>query len=349
MKKIRLILYVVAGVALYLGAALLLTLVENHPNSNIKDFGDAFWYSIVTIASVGYGDKFPVTLLGKLVGGTFVFASIITLTILISKFAVFVINLRERRKMGFNGTKFEDHIIILGWDSFAKSIVNILIDTGNKVAIITNNKDDIDHIIESYPKEKHFVLYSGYDNYPFFTNANIEKSKFIFINLASDTDKLVAILNLKHAYPKCSFMVSLNNSKLKETFENAGVTYLISKDEIASKLIASYIFEQDVANFSIDILSDSKDNDDYDIQQFKVTPQLSLIGHPIGELTDLIKNKNIKSLIVAIAKNKDNTREIIKLPEPDVLMDEGDFVIFINNFQSSQDISKLFGISQGFK
>ena len=35
--------------------------VEKDPNSNIKSAEDAIWWSYVTITTVGYGDKFPVT------------------------------------------------------------------------------------------------------------------------------------------------------------------------------------------------------------------------------------------------------------------------------------------------
>ena len=38
------------------------------PNSNIKDAEDALWWSFVTITTVGYGDRFPVTTEGRLVG-----------------------------------------------------------------------------------------------------------------------------------------------------------------------------------------------------------------------------------------------------------------------------------------
>jgi voltage-gated potassium channel len=37
-------------------------------NSNIKDAEDALWWSFVTITTVGYGDRFPVTTEGRLVG-----------------------------------------------------------------------------------------------------------------------------------------------------------------------------------------------------------------------------------------------------------------------------------------
>lgn len=42
--------------------------LENDPNSNIKTAEDALWWSNVTITTVGYGDKFPVTTSGRILG-----------------------------------------------------------------------------------------------------------------------------------------------------------------------------------------------------------------------------------------------------------------------------------------
>jgi voltage-gated potassium channel len=41
--------------------------VEKDPNSNIKTAEDAIWWSYVTITTVGYGDKYPVTTEGRLI------------------------------------------------------------------------------------------------------------------------------------------------------------------------------------------------------------------------------------------------------------------------------------------
>ena len=42
------------------------TAVESHAHgSNIHGFGDAMWWAIVTVTTVGYGDKFQVTTAGR--------------------------------------------------------------------------------------------------------------------------------------------------------------------------------------------------------------------------------------------------------------------------------------------
>lgn len=41
--------------------------VETKEASNIKTAEDALWWSYVTITTVGYGDKFPVTTEGRII------------------------------------------------------------------------------------------------------------------------------------------------------------------------------------------------------------------------------------------------------------------------------------------
>jgi voltage-gated potassium channel len=45
-------------------------LCENVPGANIRTAEDAIWWSLTTITTVGYGDKFPVTTLGRVVAAS---------------------------------------------------------------------------------------------------------------------------------------------------------------------------------------------------------------------------------------------------------------------------------------
>ena len=48
--------------------ALVLQFESKSPDANITTGGDALWYSIVTITTVGYGDFYPVTAAGRVTG-----------------------------------------------------------------------------------------------------------------------------------------------------------------------------------------------------------------------------------------------------------------------------------------
>jgi voltage-gated potassium channel len=52
---------IAAAVSLVLGAWLVLLFEENAKGSNVHNYPDALWWAIVTVTTVGYGDRFPVT------------------------------------------------------------------------------------------------------------------------------------------------------------------------------------------------------------------------------------------------------------------------------------------------
>jgi voltage-gated potassium channel Kch len=63
-----LVVIFLALLLLEFGAALILAIEFPAPDSNIKDASDALWYTYVTVTTVGYGDRYPVTNAGRLVG-----------------------------------------------------------------------------------------------------------------------------------------------------------------------------------------------------------------------------------------------------------------------------------------
>jgi voltage-gated potassium channel Kch len=62
---------VVTGVSalVVLGGGTALWLVEgDRPDSTLRSWGDALWWSLTTLTTVGYGDHVPVTTAGRLIG-----------------------------------------------------------------------------------------------------------------------------------------------------------------------------------------------------------------------------------------------------------------------------------------
>lgn len=66
----RIALYLAGGASLlaFCAAVAVLDAERSSPDANITDFGDAIWWAGSTMATVGYGDRYPVTGIGRLVG-----------------------------------------------------------------------------------------------------------------------------------------------------------------------------------------------------------------------------------------------------------------------------------------
>ena len=91
MKRKRRLLIVFSIIIFYVGLVFLLSFFEmRNPASKIDSIGDAVWYSVVTLTTVGYGDITPVTFEGRMVGIIFLLLSTGILVTLISTVLSFV-------------------------------------------------------------------------------------------------------------------------------------------------------------------------------------------------------------------------------------------------------------------
>lgn len=74
----RVIIYTACGVVLlvYVASLAILDVERYVPGSKITTFGDALWWSITTVTTVGYGDLSPVTGMGRVIAVTLMIGGI---------------------------------------------------------------------------------------------------------------------------------------------------------------------------------------------------------------------------------------------------------------------------------
>jgi voltage-gated potassium channel len=85
----RVIAYVIGAVSLvvFIAALAVLDAERRGADPNINAFGDALWWSVTTITTVGYGDRFPTTDEGRLVAVGLMLAGIALLGVVTASFA----------------------------------------------------------------------------------------------------------------------------------------------------------------------------------------------------------------------------------------------------------------------
>jgi voltage-gated potassium channel len=89
----RIVAYVVAsaGLVLLISALAVLEAERHNPQANITTFGDALWWAVTTMSTVGYGDRYPTTGDGRIIGAGLMVAGIALLGVITATFASWLI------------------------------------------------------------------------------------------------------------------------------------------------------------------------------------------------------------------------------------------------------------------
>ena len=312
----------------------------------INSFGEAFWYMIVTLTTVGYGDLYPISFVGRIIGYLYVFSSIGLLGILLSSVMNRYNTIKEAKKLGFMGTDYQNHVILFGWNSMSRQVLDSLLSTDIYIVVVTDHKDNVDLIYDEYGRKKIFVLFSDLKNSELYDKINAKKSKMIFISIKDESESIMHVINFKKHCPNNDIIITTTKSRLKGTFEAAGARHVISQSEIISKLVASYIFEPDVAELNLDLLDSSEFEHEYDVMEFKVTKDNIYLNSNCKELFHNIK-KDFDAVLLAIRKLDNNKRVLMKNPGKGVIVEAGDYLIVMGNHPIRINMEQSFDVKEG--
>ncbi|WP_417590264.1 transporter substrate-binding domain-containing protein [Owenweeksia hongkongensis] len=145
----------------------------------VKGIGDGFWWSAVTMTTVGYGDKSPVSRGGRVVGFIWMFAAIIMISSLTAGIASAltvqslgtVINsvedLRKFNVASIDGSSSSAHLKKFGVETVDYKSV--------KDALLAVDNDEIDMVVYDRPILKHYI-----------NELNLEDIKIAKKNLRTD-------------------------------------------------------------------------------------------------------------------------------------------------------------------
>jgi voltage-gated potassium channel len=95
----RVVTYVVgsATMLVFVGALAVLDVEQSAPDAKIVTFGDALWWAMTTITTVGYGDMYPVTPVGRMVAAALMMSGIAVLGVVTASIASWLVQRVEDR------------------------------------------------------------------------------------------------------------------------------------------------------------------------------------------------------------------------------------------------------------
>lgn len=91
-------------------------LAERSRNPDLVSIFDAFWYTLVTITTIGYGDITPVTVTGRLIAVAIMSSGVVVFGAVSGKLASVFFDRQQKRERGLiKLRKKREHLVVCGW------------------------------------------------------------------------------------------------------------------------------------------------------------------------------------------------------------------------------------------
>ena len=146
-KKFELLtLAIFVAIIMFVSAVLIYVMEANNPDSPINTLFEAFYWSLVTISTVGYGDITPISEAGRSVAMVIIIAGIAVLSfstsIVVSAFTEKLDEIKEAKALE-DIRKQKRFYLICGFDEIGQQVASKLHRTGREVVVLDENHDHV--------------------------------------------------------------------------------------------------------------------------------------------------------------------------------------------------------------
>ena len=198
----------------FLSSWLAMALLEP-AGSGIARPGNYWWYFVVTAATVGYGDLFPVSTGGRVVGAYVVVGGIVTLTLLFTRLAEVISAGRSRRMRGEAGLDLRDHLVLLGYvPGRTERIVQELTAEGRTV-VLGAWPEQAEHPLAAAVPEVHFVR-GDLTREDVLHRACVERARTVVVDGRDDNETLAIAVAVNHANRGAHLVAALRDLGRRE-------------------------------------------------------------------------------------------------------------------------------------
>ena len=196
-------------VLVFLTSWLAMALVEPADN-DIAAPGNYWWYFVVTAATVGYGDFFPVSTAGHVVGTYVIVGGIVTLTLLFTRLADYLQSVRGKRRRGVVALELEDHVVVLGYlpGRTERMLAELCSEGSSRIALCA-----WDDVVENPVPEDPNVQFVRGDltHADVMTRACVGRARTVVIDGRDDNETLAIAVAVEHANPGVHTVAALRD------------------------------------------------------------------------------------------------------------------------------------------
>jgi voltage-gated potassium channel len=180
-------------------------------STGIASPGTYWWYFVVTAATVGYGDVYPASTAGRVVGAYVIVGGIVTLTLLFTQLSAALQTVRGKRLRGLVGLDLTDHVVLLGYTPgrTARIVAELTAEGGTPLVLCTWD-DDVSEDPLPERLDVHFVR-GDLTSPDVMTRASVARARTAVIDVRDDNEALAVALAVTHANPRIHLVAALRD------------------------------------------------------------------------------------------------------------------------------------------
>lgn len=243
--------------------------IENYP------LFDAFYMTVITIATVGYGEIHPLSNTGRLFAAFLIITSFGTFAYAVSTITRFVTDgefnqFFRNKRLNSAIEKLSDHVIICGFGRNGRQAAQILKKHDKRFVVIeqsTKVTESLNH------KFSELILTGDSTQDEVLLKAGILRAKALITTLPIDADNLFIVLTARNLNSKLTIISRASDDGSDTKLKIAGADNVIMPDKVGGAHMASLVMKPDVMEFIDYVVAQGGDNNNLEEISFEHIPE----------------------------------------------------------------------------
>ena len=286
---------------------------------------DSFYMSVITLATVGYGETHPLSTAGRVFTLFLILGGMGIIFYGISELTQFIVQggiggILRRRKMERTIKKISHHYILCGAGKNGHYVLEELIRTKRKVVAVEKDPKKVQTLIDrGIP-----TIEGDASNDNVLRSAGIDRAVGLVSTLPEDRDNLFVVITARGLNPNLRIVAKVDDVDVREKFFRSGANSAVSAAYIGGLRMASELIRPDTTTFLDSMM---RDNSSLRVDEVKIGPTTAYHGKSIKHC-DILLSCDI--VLVSMRQGLDQ-RNFIFNPPSSTVMNTGDTLIVIGH------------------
>jgi voltage-gated potassium channel len=300
------------------GAGILLTMVLGgmilqwlEPGEISKD-DNPYWWAIVTMTTVGYGDFSPATPAGRFFAVIIMFIGISLVSLLTASISSIFVAQKIREGKGLEQLNLNNHLILCGWNPNGGRILDSIqhLSNGKKkelVLINEMNEEDVTQLKNRYQQLNINFVSGDFTQEEILNKANIFEANTVIVipnttgsEVATYDEKTIfATLTIKSMDPNIRVVAYLLDRENLTHIKRANADEVVVGDDFSAHILASHVVDPGIPQIANQLIESNSNS------RFKrINIPSEFIGKSYSKLFDYFRKLDGSLLIGVFAEDE---------------------------------------------